>query len=162
MMYQSLQFKKRFAAVIQVTALLLLQVYALLPGLGHFVAPASHGAVCLGDHRLCGCPLEKIASRTCCCFKSAEMTGNMLGHHKHKMELTPKADMERWPRYVCPPCGNQPDFVSASLEEIKFLRLEAASECPYLLWVFNLAETGDTFRTRSNEPPDPPPKSIPS
>ncbi len=78
------------------------------------------------------------------------------------MELKPRSDMNRLARLVCPPCGNQPDFVSASLEKIKFLRLEAASEGPYLLWVFNLSESGDTIQTRSNEPPDPPPRSIAS
>jgi hypothetical protein len=159
-MYQSSQFKKRIAAITQVTALLLLQVYALLPGWGHFVAPVRHGAVCRGDHRLCGCPLERIANRTCCCFKSSEMAGNMMEHHK--MGLKPRSDMNRLARFVCPPCGNQPDFVSPSLEKIKFLRLDAASEGPYLLWAFNLSESGDTFQTRSNEPPDPPPRSIAS
>jgi len=159
-MYQSSRFKRRFAAVAQVTALLLLQVYALLPGWGHFVAPVRHGAVCRGDHRLCGCPVERIANRTCCCFKSSEMARNMMEHHK--MEVMPKSDIKRLARFVCPPCGNQPDFVSPSLEKIKFLRLEAGSENPYLPLIFNLAESGDTFQTRSNEPPDPPPKSIPS
>jgi hypothetical protein len=157
-MYQSSQFKKRTAAVIQVTALLLLQVYALLPGLGHFVAPVSHGAVCRGDHRLCGCPVERIANRTCCCFKSSAMAMGMMEHHQ--MNSMPGPDMNRLARFVCPPCGSQPDFVSVSLEKIKFLRFEAISEEPHFLWVFNLSESGNTFQTRSNEPPDPPPEFI--
>ncbi len=154
-MYHSSRFKKRAAAVIQITALLFLQVYALLPGFGHFVAPVSHGAVCRGDHRLCGCPLERIANRTCCCLKSSEMAMNMMDHHK--MESMPGSEINRSARLVCPPCGTQSDFVSVSLEKIKFLRFEACSEGPDFLWVFNLLESGDTFQTRSNEPPDPPP-----
>jgi hypothetical protein len=72
----------------------------------------------------------------------------------------PGSDMNRLARFVCPPCGNQPDFVSVSLEKIKFLRFEAVSEGPILLWVLNLSASGDTFQTRGNEPPDPPPKVI--
>lgn len=160
-MIQSSQFMKSTAAVIQVTALLLLQVYSVLPVFGHFVAPVSHGAVCRGDHRLCGCPLERIANRTCCCFKSSAMVMGMVEGH-HKMESLPKSEANRWARFVCPPCGNQPDFVSVSLENIKFLRFAAISEGPDFFWIPNLRGSGDTFRTRSTEPPDPPPKFITS
>ena len=157
-MYQSSRFKRKATAGIQVTALLLLQVYSVLPAFGHFVAPVRHGAVCHGDHRLCGCSAERIANRTCCCFKSGAMGMSMMDHHK--MESMPESDMERLARFVCPPCGNEPDFVPASFEKIKFLRFAATSEGPLLLWVFNLSQSGDTFPTRANEPPDPPPKSI--
>jgi hypothetical protein len=156
-MIQTSQFIMRAAAVIQVTALLLLQVYSLLPVFGHFVAPISHGAVCRGDHRLCGCPLERIANRTCCCFKSSAMVVGMVAGH-HKMESLPKSGASRLARFVCPPCGNQPDFVSVSLEKIKFLRFASISEEPEFFWVLNLPGSGDTFRTSSTEPPDPPPK----
>jgi hypothetical protein len=159
-MPQSSQFKKNATAVIQVTALLLLRVYSVLPVFGHFVAPVRHGAVCHRDHRLCGCSVEKIVNRTCCCFKSAETAMSMVDHHE--MKSMPESGMERLARFVCPPCGNDPDFVPASLEKIKFLRFAATSEGPVLLWVFNLSHSGDTFHTRANEPPDPLPKSIPS
>jgi len=157
-MNQSSRFKRKATAVIQVTALLLLQVYSVLPVFGHFAAPVRHGAVCHGDHRLCGCPLDRIANRTCCCFKSGAMGKNTMDHHK--MESMPESEMERWARFVCPPCGNEPDFVPASLEKIKFLRFAATSERPVLPWVFDLSQSGDTFHTRANEPPDPPPKAI--
>ncbi len=159
-MHRSSRITKKAAAVIQVTVLLLLQVYSVLPVFGHFVAPVRHGAVCRGDHRLCGCPLERIANRTCCCFKSSEMAMSRMDHHK--MKLMTKSDMNRLVRFVCPACGNQPDFVRNSLEKIKFLRFAACSVRPILLWVFNLTEPGGTFETRSNEPPDPPPKFIAS
>ena len=163
-MLQSSRFKKKAIAVIQVAALLLLQVYSVLPAFGHFVPAVRHGAVCRGDHRLCGCPVERIANQTCCCFKSGAMGRNMMDHHKmdhEKKESIPESDRERLPRFVCPPCGNEPDFVPASLEKIKFLRFAATSEGPVLLWVSNLLESGGTFKARSNEPPDPPPKFFP-
>jgi hypothetical protein len=86
------------------------------------------------------------------------MAMRMIEHHK--LKSMPGSDMSRLARFVCPPCGNQPDFVSASLEKIKFLRFEVTSEGPDPLWVFNLSGPGDAFQTRSNEPPDPPPKVI--
>jgi hypothetical protein len=153
-------FIKESTAVIQVTALMLLQLYSIFPAFGHFVAPPKHGAACRGDHRLCGCPLDRIANRTCCCFKSLEMARNLMEHHKK--EFMPNSDIKRLARFACPPCGNQSDFISPSLENFKFLRLEAASEAPHLLWLFNLSESGDTYQTRSKEPPDPPPRSITS
>ncbi len=156
---QSSQFRKRAAAVAQVAAILLLQVYSLLPMFGHFTSAVSHGAVCRGDHRLCGCPPERIVNRTCCCFKSLERTMNLIEHLKIK-ETIPRSEINRIARYACPPCGKEPDFVPASVQTIKFLRFAATAEGPYLPWVFNIVESGETFQTRSNEPPDPPPKSL--
>ncbi len=160
-MYKSTRFKKKAIAVIQVTALLLLQVYSVLPVFGHFVAPVRYGTVCRCDHHLCGCPVDRIASRTCCCFRSGAMGRSMMDHHEmdhHKKESIPESDRERLARFVCPPCGNELDFVPASLEKIKFLRFAAASERPVLLWFFHPSDSGDTFQTRASEPLDPPPK----
>lgn len=154
------QIKKRTAALIQVTVLLFLQVYSILSVFGHFVAPIRHGAVCRGDHRLCGCPLEKIATRTCCCFKSSEIAKSMMPHHKSQTMSIPKPDINHTTRFICPPCGDQPHFSFTSLEKIKFLRFAATSEGPDFLLAFFQSILGDTFQTRSNEPPDPPPKSI--
>ena len=157
-MYQSSQFKKRAAAVIQVTALLLLQVYSVLPVFGYYIAPVRRAAVCHGDHQLCGCPLERIANRTCCCFKSSEMAMSRIDHHK--TESMPNLDMRPSARLSSPSCGSQQDLSSVSLEKIKFLRFEATPERPAFLLVFKLSVSGSTFQTRSNEPPDPPPKFI--
>jgi hypothetical protein len=159
-MIQSAQFIRRAAAVTQVTALLFLQIYAALPAFGHFVAPGRAGAVCRGDHRLCGCPLERIANRTCCCFKSSEMAASGMEHHK--MESLPVSEIAPLARFVCPPCGAQPNFIFTSLEKIKFLRFAATPEGPDFLVGFNLSLFWNRFQSRSNEPPDPPPKSIAS
>lgn len=163
-MSPSSQLKRRAVAVVQVVALLLLQVYSVLPVFGHFVSPVSHGPVCRGDHRLCGCPLERIANRTCCCFKSSEMAMNMMDHHMndHKMDSMSKSEMNRLPRFVCPPCGNQLSFVSANLEKIKFLRLSATPEGPDFPLALNQPISGELFESISKEPPDPPPKAVTS
>ena len=146
------------AALIQVTVLLFLQAYSILPAFGHFVAPVRHGAVCSGDHQTCGCPLEKIANRTCCCFKSADLAKSLMEQNKSQTGSMSGADINRMARFVSPPCGDHPDINITSIEKIIFLRFAAAPEGPDFLSALNPAGSGDPLRTRSNEPPDPPPK----
>ncbi len=158
-MIQSSQFKRMAAASIQIAILLFLQVYSLLPILHHSPAPVRHGAVCRGDHRLCGCPLEKIINRTCCCFKSAEMQMNISEHLKKK-GLGSNSESTRSLRIVCPPCGSHQDSEFTSLEDIKYIRFPAIPEGPGNLWVPYLPQPGGKFQTWVIEPPAPPPKSI--
>ncbi len=149
---------KRTAALIQVIALLFLQVYSILPIFGHFVAPVRHSLVCCGDHQVCGCPLERILNRTCCCFRSAALIKNLMNHQKDPADSISKTDLNRLARFVGPPCGNHQDLSFTSPENIIFLRFAAMPEGPDFHLAFVLSMSGDTFRTRSNEPPDPPPK----
>ncbi len=87
-----------------------------------------------------------------------------MDHHmdQNKIRSMPGSDINRMLRFVCPPCGNQPDFVPISLEKIKFLRLAAIPEGPDFASLFNLLISEDMFEARSKEPPDPPPKVITS
>ncbi len=157
-MNRSLQIKMRAAVLIQITVLLLLQVYSILPIFGHSVAPVRHSLICCGDHQICGCPLEKILNRTCCCFRSAEIIKSLMDHHKDPTKPISKGDLNRLARFVGPPCGTHQDMSFTSTENIIFLRFAATPEGPDLLLALNLSASGDPFQTRSNEPPDPPPK----
>jgi hypothetical protein len=152
------QIKRKAAGVIQVTALLLLQLYPVLPVFGHFAYPVRHGAVCRMDHHLCGCSLERIANHTCCCFRSIEILRSML--KQQEMKSTPNPGTKRAPRFILPTCGDEPDFISAPLGKIKFLRFAAGPERPDFLLIIYRPVCGNTFRSRSSEPPDPPPKFI--
>ncbi len=150
----------RWANLIQVAALFFLQVYAALPVFGHMAAPVHHGAVCRGDHRLCGCPLEKIVNQTCCCFQSADMSIDLINHHEMHSAQMPVVNMNRLLRLACLPCGSDPDFEFASLEKIKFLRFTPVLEGSDSFGTFNFPISGGSLQTRSIEPPDPPPKFI--
>jgi hypothetical protein len=58
------------AALLQITAILLIQFYAVAPLFSrHFIAYA-HVMRCTGNHAKCCCSPEKIASHTCCCCLS--------------------------------------------------------------------------------------------
>jgi len=157
-MDKAARLTKRVATLIQVTALLFLQAYSILPVFGDFVAPPRHGAICGGDHQICGCPLEKIANRTCCCFKSGDLAKSLMEQNKSQTRPISAADITRMARFVSPPCGDHPDINIASIEKIIFLRFAATPEGPDFLSALNPAVSGDPLRTRSNEPPDPPPK----
>lgn len=156
----SFHFGGGWAAVAQLTALLLLQGYCLLPIIGHGPARVSHGAACRGDHRLCGCPLEKIANRSCCCFQSSALRKG-TGQHPQTEPAT-AADGRRPLRYVVPACGEEAEFVSASFGSGKFLLFAAASERPDFHWVSYLPPSARSFQSQSKEPPDPPPRPLPS
>ena len=157
-MDKAARLRKRVATLIQVTALLFLQAYSILPVFGDFVAPPRHGAICSGDHQICGCPLEKIANRTCGCFKSGDLAKSLMEQNKSQTRPISAADITRMARFVSPPCGDHPDINIASIEKIIFLRSAATPEGPDFLSALNPAVSGDPLRTRSNEPPDPPPK----
>ena len=157
-MDKAARLRKRILTLIQVTALLFLQAYSILPVFGDFVAPPRHGAICSGDHQICGCPLEKIANRTCCCFKSSDLAKSLMEQNKSQTRPISAADITRMARFVSPPCGDHPDINIASIEKIIFLRFAATPEGPDFLSALNPAGSGDPLRTRSNEPPDPPPK----
>ena len=157
-MDKATRLRKRVATLIQVTALLFLQAYSILPGFSDFVASPRHGDICRGDHQICGCPLEKIANLTCCCFKSADLAKSLMEQNKSQTGSMSGADINRMARFVSPPCGDHPDINITSIEKIIFLRFAAAPEGPDFLSALNPAGSGDPLRTRSNEPPDPPPK----
>lgn len=157
-MNKPFRWRKRTEALIQVTALLFLQVYSILPIFGHFVAPIRHNLVCSGDHQICGCPLEKIFNHTCCCFRSAEIIKSSMDYQKEPTKPISRTDLNRLPQFVGPPCGHHQDMSFTSTENIIFLRFAAAPEGPDFLLALIAPTSGDPFRTRSNEPPDPPPK----
>ena len=155
-MNQATRIKNRAAAIIQITVLLLVQVYFFLPAFGDFISSVNHGSICCGNHQLCGCPLDRIANRTCCCFKSSKMPRDIMDDPEMKSMAVP--NIIRSPRFVCPTCDNQPNLIPGFLENIKFLRFRATPEIPCFLLAFFLPLSGNIFQTWSNEPPDPPPK----
>ena len=153
------QIKKSTIVGIQLAALLLLQVYSSKPIFGLLIGPNNHSAVCQGDHRLCGCSPEKIANRTCCCFryKSFPKACHLKMYCECESKSSVKPETSRGPRLVCyPSCGGQPNLITASFE--RFLPIKFNPDLfNNLLFYYHLVFRED-FQGRSKEPPDPPPK----
>jgi len=56
--------------VLQITAMIMLLCTPHLPLLAHALAVRVQPGHCFMDHRLCGCSPERIAARTCCCYRN--------------------------------------------------------------------------------------------
>lgn len=145
------------AAIVQFVAIVILQSYFLLPlyrqlRLGHNTA-----IVCQRDHTLCGCSPSRIASKSCCCFRTApsccqskprkETNGagaHDTSHYTHAVSTAP--------------CGSDTEPGVISPETLKFISQSAA----FLPISFTSIAYGPATETRvpdrSLEPPDPPPR----
>src|SRR6266567_4522263 len=155
---------KKSGVFLQIAALLLLQLYILLPSLARAVTPhdTSH---CFHDHRLCGCSPERIANHTCCCCsqhepaEQAEPACCAGKHHAHDEKIAARHDKTPAQRYVCAlPCGGHPQFITASLDKIKFIRFAASVVTPAVANASYPPPPRTIFESRSSEPPVPPPE----
>jgi hypothetical protein len=61
------------AAFIQLTALMLLQIYSVAPVFSRNLISYARVMRCTGDHAKCGCSPERIAAHTCCCYQSKRL-----------------------------------------------------------------------------------------
>lgn len=64
---------KKTVALLQITAVVLLQLYAVAPLLSRNFAAHAGAERCNGDHAQCGCSSARIASCTCCCYQSKHL-----------------------------------------------------------------------------------------
>jgi hypothetical protein len=120
---------------------------------------------CAMDHRLCGCAPERIASRTCCCFRNMKFAeksvepGHCLLQAKAHEEPGPDADASAAScRLSSLPCGQDPQMISHATSEMKYLcsaraPLPMDRSAPY-----NTPPCGDGYLGPSLEPPVPPPE----
>lgn len=61
------------AALLQITAILLIQFYAVAPLFSRRFIAYAHVVKCTGDHAKCRCSPERIAAHTCCCYQSKRL-----------------------------------------------------------------------------------------
>lgn len=150
----------------QIAAMVMLLCMPHLPLLARtFVVPVQPKS-CAMDHRICRCSPERIASRTCCCFRNMEHAETSVKlrchdlrtkpHEQHDLdEDTPPASH----RLSSLPCGQNPQTISHSTSEKKYVRSAGAPLLTHRLLPYNISDHGDSYHSPSLEPPVPPPEN---
>ncbi len=101
--------KARVAAVLQLLALLVLQLALLTPPIAMALAATKPHKVCQGDHTLCGCPPERIAAGTCCCAMSKRPACcKTESVHPHR---------NKGPVIAAQPCGTSDPVTMQAIED---------------------------------------------
>lgn len=145
---------KTICIAVQLMALLLVQGYFLTPALLKLAKPAVAGKICSGNHQLCGCPPDRIANKTCCCFRtthpcchSSEETGATVGNDAHNGDVSLRTT----------PCGLFTDTGLLSLDNNEFIVAEPlpAQIASPALSIF--APFSGLREGRPGDPPDLPP-----
>ena len=77
---------KKTAVVFQLTAIVLLQIYAVAPLIFKSFNAHASSIKCVGDHKKCGCSPFKVSSQTCCCFKSGKIAKASFSTDDHDSE----------------------------------------------------------------------------
>jgi hypothetical protein len=141
---------------IQLIALLLLQGYFLTPAFQKMVK-SSAGGKCFGNHRLCGCPPERIANKTCCCFRALHsccMQGDGNGSSSDTAADNGGAVVQN------SPCGLFTDSGMLSLDKLKFLAAAPAPAKSAAAAPCRFPPFSEKLEDRLLEPPDPPPHIV--
>jgi hypothetical protein len=155
----------KFGAVVQLAVMLLVQFYAVAPGLARSLQHQASVGHCCGDHVKCGCSAEKIASRTCCCYLNKRINAALTEKPsccQKSAALEKHADHDdnldrSTPAFSSIPCGCDPNYSPVTAENIKFIR-------PYLLhfasvptFIGQYLPKYHSYLNRYLDPPDPPP-----
>lgn len=154
----------KLGVALQIAAMVMLLCLPHLPFLTHALGVHAQPGRCAMDHRICGCAPERIASRTCCCFRNMKATETSVEHgqcdlrakhhEQHDLDNTPAASH----RLSSLPCGRDPQMTPHVKLEIKYLRSAQAPLPTYGSAPYNELPRGDNYLNPSLEPPVPPPK----
>jgi len=82
---------KKTAVVFQITAIVLLQFYAVAPLIFKSFTAHASSIQCVGDHKKCGCSPFKVSSQTCCCFKTGKIVKTAFSTDVHDSETNQHA-----------------------------------------------------------------------
>lgn len=136
-----------------------------LPLLARALAVQAQPGQCAMDHRICGCAPERVASRTCCCFRNMKTAETSVeqGHCglQAKCHENPDLDNDTPPashRLSSLPCGQDPRMITHVKPEIKYLRSARLPLPKQRSAPCNMHPLSDTYLNPSLEPPVPPPK----
>jgi hypothetical protein len=151
--------------ILQIAAMAMLLCMPHVPLPAPALAVHSQPRRCAMDHRLCGCAPERIASRTCCCFRNMKSVEtpvrsgycDLQAKHHEQPDLdkdTPPASH----RLSCLPCGQGPQMISHATSEMKYLPSARAPLPTYSTALHCSPLRGDCYLGPSLEPPVPPPK----
>ena len=157
--------KGKIGVILQIAAMAMLLCTPHLPLLAHALAVHTQAGRCAMDHRICGCSPERIASRTCCCFRNMKHAGTSVepGHCHLQARAHEQPDLDddtplTSHKLSSLPCVLDPQIISHVTSEIKYLRSNQAplpmrGSAPH-----KSPPRGDGYLNPSLEPPDPPPK----
>lgn len=156
--------KVKVGIVLQITAMVMLLCLPHLPFLTPSLSVRGQPGRCAMDHRICGCAPERIASRTCCCFRSMKVSEVSAKHgqcalnakpheHPNQADATPPVH-----RLSCKTCGQDPRTIPNVTSDMKYLcstqvplPMDRSAPCDIL-------PMGDSYLNPSMEPQVPPPK----
>lgn len=158
--------KGKFAIALQIAAMVMLLCTPHLPLLARALAVPAQPGRCAMDHRICRCSPEKIALRTCCCFRNMKSAKTSVKlrcydlrakpHEQHDLdEDTPTASH----RLSSLPCGQDPQMISHATSEMKYVRSTGAPLPTHRLVPHNIPNRGDSYHSPSLEPLVPPPET---
>jgi hypothetical protein len=156
----------KVGVTLQIAAMVMLLCTPHLPVLARALAVPAQPGRCAMDHRICRCSPEKIALRTCCCFRNMKRAETSVKlrccdlrakpHEQHVLdEDTPPASH----RLSSLPCGQDPQMISHATSEMKYVRSTGAPLPTHGLVPHNIPHRGDSYHSPSLEPPVPPPET---
>lgn len=165
MRHESGHGKRKIGVALQIAAMVMLLCTPHLPLLGRALAVHAHPGRCAMDHRICGCAPERIASRTCCCFRNGKRAETSVkpgccdlqaGAHEQSDldDDTPPV----YPRLSSLPCGQEPQMISPATGEMKYLRAARAPLPTHRSAPHINPPCEDSYLSPSLKPPVPPPK----
>lgn len=178
---------KKTSAYIQLLLMLLIQLYAAVPGYARlFVAAVTTEIHCSGDHVKCGCSVERVAAKNCCCYQNHKVKSEPSELHV----LIPRAERNQ-ARSCCSknvqppvkksccspvlvneegqntddrpalssiPCGSDPRFAATALDTVKFLPSGQPVIPMVSAYQSEYLFLNVSYMSQSIPPPDPPPK----
>ena len=157
--------KGKVGVTLQIAAMVMLLCMPHLPLLARALAVHAQPGQCAMNHRICGCSPERIASRTCCCFRNMKHAETSVkpGCHdlRAKAHEQPEPDDDISPashRLSSLPCGQEPQMISDVTSEMKYLRSARAPLPTNRSAPHNTPPRWDNYLSPSLEPPVPPPK----
>jgi hypothetical protein len=157
---------RKVGVTLQIATMIMLLCTPHLPLLARVLAVPAQPGRCAMDHRICRCSPERIASRTCCCFRNMKAAGTSVKLRCHDLRGKPheQHDLDEdappvSPRLRSLPCGQDPQMISHATSEMKYLRSAKAPLPTHRLVPHHISPRGDRYRSPSLEPPVPPPET---
>ncbi|TAL15673.1 hypothetical protein EPN96_11895 [bacterium] len=149
--------KTAIVVTVLAVTLALMQLSVVFQPPGKAVNSGSHSAVCMGNHELCGCAPERVAAKTCCCYRQEEPSCCDSGQHESDEKSGQDRDSSL-PGFYAAPCGDRAGFIDSSQGKPD-LFLPVVSRAETGEWrVLSYSTHSETPAGRYPEPPDPPPK----
>lgn len=154
---------KSLLVSVQLLAIILLQLPTFAPLLVKAFSFHPRGSVCYHDHRLCGCSPDRIANRTCCCFRNAESSAVTVdrGQEYDDDSCCHHEQHTSTPRHLLTmmPCGAASPLFMAFVQDYLFVHNSGGTSSPVVLNLLFFESPG-TLRQGYFAPPVPPPRML--